>query len=50
MNTPIESKRQARTLTATSYALLAALALRDHSTYELVGRILLGLETDTSML
>jgi len=38
MNTPIESKRQARTLTATSYALLAALALRDHSTYELVGQ------------
>jgi DNA-binding PadR family transcriptional regulator len=38
MNTPIESKGQARTLTTTSYALLATLALRDHSTYELAGQ------------
>jgi DNA-binding PadR family transcriptional regulator len=35
MNTPIESKSQARRLTTTSYAVLAVLALRDHSTYEL---------------
>ena len=35
MNTPIESKRQARRLTTTSYAVLAVLALRDHSTYAL---------------
>ena len=35
MNTPVESKSQARRLTTTSYAVLAVLALRDHSTYEL---------------
>ena len=35
MNTPIESKKQARRPTTTSYAVLAMLALRDHSTYEL---------------
>jgi PadR family transcriptional regulator AphA len=35
MNTPIESKSQERPLTTTSYAVLAVLALRDHSTYEL---------------
>lgn len=35
MNTPIESKSQERQLTTTSYAVLAVLALRDHSTYEL---------------
>ena len=35
MNTPIESKNQARRLTTTSYAVLAVLALRDHSTYAL---------------
>jgi DNA-binding PadR family transcriptional regulator len=35
MNTPIESKSQPRPLTTTSYAVLAVLALRDHSTYEL---------------
>jgi PadR family transcriptional regulator, regulatory protein AphA len=35
MNTPIESKSQARALTTTSYAVLSVLALRDHSTYEL---------------
>ncbi len=34
-NTPIESKKQARRPTTTSYAVLAMLALRDHSTYEL---------------
>jgi DNA-binding PadR family transcriptional regulator len=35
MNTPVERKSQARRPTTTSYALLAVLALRDHSTYEL---------------
>lgn len=35
MNTPIERKSQQRRLTTTSYAVLAVLALRDHSTYEL---------------
>jgi PadR family transcriptional regulator AphA len=35
MNTPIESKNQERPLTTTSYSVLAVLALRDHSTYEL---------------
>jgi DNA-binding PadR family transcriptional regulator len=35
MNTPIESKKQGRRPTTTSYAVLAVLALRDHSTYEL---------------
>jgi PadR family transcriptional regulator AphA len=35
MNTPNERKSQERTLTTTSYAVLAVLALRDHSTYEL---------------
>ncbi len=34
-STPIESKGQERALTTTSYAVLAMLALRDHSTYEL---------------
>jgi DNA-binding PadR family transcriptional regulator len=42
MNTPIESKKQDRRLTTTSYALLAALALRDHSTYELAKQIRMG--------
>jgi DNA-binding PadR family transcriptional regulator len=42
MNTPIESNNQERQLTTTSYAVLAALALRDHSTYELVKQIRLG--------
>jgi DNA-binding PadR family transcriptional regulator len=42
MNTPIESNSQGRQLTTTSYAVLAALALRDHSTYELVKQIRLG--------
>jgi DNA-binding PadR family transcriptional regulator len=35
MDTPNESNRQGRSLTATSYGVLAVLALRDHSTYEL---------------
>ena len=35
MNTPDESKSQARPLTTTSYAVLSVLALRDHSTYDL---------------
>jgi DNA-binding PadR family transcriptional regulator len=35
MNTPIESKSQGRSLTTTSYAILAVLALRPHATYEL---------------
>ena len=35
MNTPNERKSQERVLTTTSYAVLAVLALRDHSTYEL---------------
>jgi DNA-binding PadR family transcriptional regulator len=36
MNTPIESKKQDRALTTTSYAVLSVLALGDHSTYELI--------------
>ncbi len=39
MNTPIESKKQARELTTTSYGVLAVLALRDHSTYELTKQL-----------
>ena len=35
MDTPAESKSQARTLTTTSYAVLSVLALREHPTYEL---------------
>jgi DNA-binding PadR family transcriptional regulator len=35
MNTPVESKSQERPLTTTSHGVLALLALRDHSTYEL---------------
>lgn len=42
MNTPVESKSQERSLTTTSYALLAALALRDHSTYELAKQMRMG--------
>jgi PadR family transcriptional regulator, regulatory protein AphA len=42
MNTPIESSSQERQLTTTSYAVLAALALRDHSTYELAQQMRLG--------
>lgn len=42
MNTPIESKSQQRPLTTTSYAVLAALALREHSTYELANQMRMG--------
>src|SRR5262245_43912657 len=42
MNTPIESKSQARRLTPTSYAILAVLALHEHSTYELTKQMRLG--------
>ena len=35
MNTPSESRSQARALTTTSFAVLSVLALRDHPTYEL---------------
>lgn len=42
MNTPIESDSQGRQLTTTSYAVLAALALRDHSMYELAKQVRLG--------
>ena len=43
MNTPVESKSQARALTATSYAVLSVLALRDHSTYDLTRQMRLSL-------
>jgi len=43
MNTPIESKSQARPLTPTSYAVLSVLAIRDHSTYELARQMRLSL-------
>jgi len=43
MNTPIESKSQERRLTTTSYAVLAVLALRDHSTYDLAKQMRLSL-------
>jgi len=39
MNTPDESKSQGRDLTATSYAVLSVLSLRDHSTYDLIGQM-----------
>ena len=39
MHTPNESKSQARELTATSYALLAVLALGEHSTYQLTKQV-----------
>jgi PadR family transcriptional regulator, regulatory protein AphA len=42
MNTPDGSKKQARALTTTSYAVLAALALREHSTYELAKQMRMG--------
>jgi PadR family transcriptional regulator AphA len=42
MNTPIESKSQERSLTTTSYAVLSALALREHSTYELANQMRVG--------
>jgi len=43
MNTPVRSKSQVRRLTTTSYAVLAVLALRDHSTYELAKQMHLSL-------
>jgi DNA-binding PadR family transcriptional regulator len=43
MNTPVESKSQARTLTTTSYGVLSVLAIRDHSTYELTKQMRLSL-------
>jgi DNA-binding PadR family transcriptional regulator len=51
LNTPIESKSQAanhgpaqeRSLTATSYAVLAVLSLRDHSTYDLIRQMRLSM-------
>lgn len=39
MYTPNESKSQARELTTTSYALLALLALGEHSTYQLTKQV-----------
>jgi DNA-binding PadR family transcriptional regulator len=41
--TPIESKSQERELTTTSYAVLAILTLRDHSTYELTKQMQLSM-------
>jgi PadR family transcriptional regulator, regulatory protein AphA len=41
--TPIESKSQERALTTTSYAVLAILALREHSTYELTKQMRLSM-------
>jgi DNA-binding PadR family transcriptional regulator len=41
--TPIESKSQERPLTTTSYAVLAILALREHSTYELTKQMRLSM-------
>jgi DNA-binding PadR family transcriptional regulator len=43
MNTPIESKSQERSLTTTSYAVLAVLALREHSTYDLTRQMRISL-------
>jgi hypothetical protein len=43
MNTPIESKSQERTLTTTSFAVLAVLSLRDHSTYDLIRQMRLSM-------
>jgi DNA-binding PadR family transcriptional regulator len=42
MDTPVGSKSQGRQLTTTSYAVLSALALREHSTYELAKQIGMG--------
>jgi DNA-binding PadR family transcriptional regulator len=41
--TPIESKSQERALTTTSYAVLAVLALREHSTYDLTKQMRLSM-------
>src|SRR5215831_14123402 len=43
MNTPVERKRQDRSLTTTSYAVLSLLAIRDHSTYDLTKQMHLSL-------
>jgi DNA-binding PadR family transcriptional regulator len=43
MNTPGESKSQARALTTTSYGVLSVLAIRDYSTYELARQMRLSL-------
>jgi DNA-binding PadR family transcriptional regulator len=43
MNTPVESKSQARSRTTTSYGVLSVLAIRDHSTYELARQMRLSL-------
>ena len=43
MITPIESKSQARELTTTSYAVLAILALGEHSTYALTQQMRLSM-------
>lgn len=43
MNTPIESKSQERALTTTSFAVLAVLSLRDHSTYDLIHQMRLSM-------
>jgi PadR family transcriptional regulator AphA len=42
-STPNESKSQGRELTTTSYAVLAILALREHSTYELAKQMRMSL-------
>lgn len=39
MHTPLTSPGQGRTPTTTSYAVLAVLALRDHSTYDLTKQV-----------
>jgi DNA-binding PadR family transcriptional regulator len=43
MNTPIGRPSQERQLTTTSYAVLSILAIREHSTYELVEQMRLSL-------
>ncbi|HEX3266844.1 MAG TPA: PadR family transcriptional regulator [Gaiellaceae bacterium] len=42
-DTPVESNGQARPLTTTSYAVLAVLSLREHSTYELTKQMRLSM-------
>ena len=43
MDTPVESKSQERALTTTSFAVLAVLSLRDHSTYDLIRQMRLSM-------
>ena len=43
MDTPNESKSQDRSLTTTSFGVLAILALRDHSTYDLIRQMRMSL-------